>query len=379
MGYIYKFKNYKSLNDIRKDEDYILEIEKIKDDKNSERDKLKDLRLGGLIHRKIRDNIINYLIKDDDELYEMMSYKNNKREGKNVRLYDLCNRIENMINNELRIDNININKGVAFPVGLSINNIVAHDSSYNGDDRILKYDDIIKIDYGIHINGHIIDSAFTFSYSDKYNDLIESTKEATLNAIKYSGIDTAIEDITDIIEETIKSYDIELNKKIYDINPVQGLGGHNILPYEIHGGKIILSHKDYPENLKNLRMRENELYAIETFATNSDGIIKQSTNIITHYMLNKNYLKNSFKFTFNATKDCYDWIIKKRKTLPFSIKWIHDDLYKKIGNKYKFGIKELLEKNIINGYPAIETEIGSFSSQDEKTIYIHEYGKEILS
>lgn len=321
-------------------------------------ERLRDLRKAGEIHREVKKFILNNL-------------------RGNMRLFDLCNIIENKINELSNVNTININKGIAFPVGLSINNVVAHDSSFHGDERILKREDLIKIDYGVHMNGHIIDSAFTYSLSDKYNNLIDCTKEATLNAIKYIGIDMFMSEVSYIIEETIKSYEIEINGKIYNINAVCNLGGHNILPFQIHGDKFLLSHNDY-KLVKDCKIEEKDLLAIETFATTGNGNIKQSSNYMTHYMLNRMNSERA-KFTFNATNDCYNWIINNRKSLPFSIKWIHEGLFNKIGNKYKIGIKELLNKNILIGYPALCDEEGNYSSQDEKTIYIHEYGKEILS
>ena len=63
--------------------------------------------------------------------------------------------------------------GVGFPVGLSINECAAHWTPNPGEKRTLKSDDLIKIDYGVHIDGCIADSAFTFSFDEKFNELIK--------------------------------------------------------------------------------------------------------------------------------------------------------------------------------------------------------------
>src|SRR5690606_15190410 len=119
------------------------------------------------------------------------------------------------------------------------------------------------------------------------------------------------------IKEIIESYEITLNNKTYKINAVSGIGGHNILPYQIHAGKIILCNPQYPANCKNMRMDTNELYAIETFASTGKGFIKDSQNAITHYSLNRNNQKPNQKFTFSCTNDVYNWITHNRSTLPF--------------------------------------------------------------
>jgi len=50
----------------------------------------------------------------------------------------------------------------AFPVNIGINNIAAHYTSPLKDDNlVIKNGDIVKIDLGVHIEGYIVDTAFT--------------------------------------------------------------------------------------------------------------------------------------------------------------------------------------------------------------------------
>jgi methionyl aminopeptidase len=217
---------------------------------------------------------------------------------------ELCNFIKKNITEYFGENNLN--SGIAFPVGININNIVAHDSAYISDTRKIKNKDVIKIDYGTHVNGHIIDSAFTFSFVDDYDNLILATRDATDKAIKMAGVDVLLTDLTDEISEVIKSYELNLNNKTYNINPVYGIGGHNIKQYQIHGGKLILSRQPYPEENKD-RMEEGEIYAIETFASTGSGNIYQDNTIpITHYMLNNS---NNNNLKLKSSKKILNWIL----------------------------------------------------------------------
>ena len=74
--------------------------------------------------------------------------------------------------------------GLAFPTGCSLNNCAAHYTPNAGDDTVLQYDDVCKIDFGTHINGHIIDCAWTVSFNPKYDKLLEAVKAATNAGIK---------------------------------------------------------------------------------------------------------------------------------------------------------------------------------------------------
>ena len=43
--------------------------------------------------------------------------------------------------------------GIAFPTGCSINDVAAHYSPNTGDNTVLKYGDVMKVDFGTQIGG----------------------------------------------------------------------------------------------------------------------------------------------------------------------------------------------------------------------------------
>lgn len=49
---------------------------------------------------------------------------------------------------------------------------------------MLLADDVMKIDFGTHIRGHIIDSAFTVAFNPRYDPLLAAVKAATNTGIK---------------------------------------------------------------------------------------------------------------------------------------------------------------------------------------------------
>jgi methionyl aminopeptidase len=98
-----------------------------------------------------------------------------------LNLKDIAILIENKIKEETNFDiNNPLNGGIGFPVGLSLNNCAAHYTpNYNETNIILKENDILKIDYGTHIYGTIIDSAFTLHFDPKYDEFIQISKNIT--------------------------------------------------------------------------------------------------------------------------------------------------------------------------------------------------------
>ena len=45
---------------------------------------------------------------------------------------------------------------------------------------VLQYDDVCKIDFGTHVNGRIVDCAFTLTFNDKYDKLLEGVRAVSI-------------------------------------------------------------------------------------------------------------------------------------------------------------------------------------------------------
>ena len=281
-------------------------------------------------------------------------------------LHDIATLIENKIKEETKFDNNNpLKAGIAFPIGLSLNNCAAHYTpNYNESSIILKDSDILKIDYGVHTNGVIIDSAFTIHFNEKYDEFIRISKNLTNFAVKKCGPDVILGEIGDDIIEYISSKEIIIDNKKHKLTTMHDLSGHNIMPYEIHAGKAVPNISIfYPK-----RMSENEYYAIEPFITTGYGetIIKDP---ISHYMVNKDYdIINNLK---TSEKKVYDIIKKNYHTLPFCQKWLYE-----LDNQTDYDniLKRLEFKKVISSFPPLYDIDNSIISQFEHTIFIKSNG-----
>ena len=77
---------------------------------------------------------------------------------------------------------IELGGNLAFPVNFSINNIAAHYTSPMRDDNLtLNEGDIVKLDLGVHIDGYIVDTAYSVSFND--DEALENIIQATEVAV----------------------------------------------------------------------------------------------------------------------------------------------------------------------------------------------------
>ena len=318
----------------------------------------KDLLLSGQIHKKVRKYITQELLGE---------------EYKEIKLYDLATNIENKIKELTKFDcNNPLNGGVAFPTGLNINHCAAHWTPNPKDKhQILGCNDLIKIDYGVHVNGMITDGAFSFSFSHKYDNLIKASQEATRTGISLTGPDAYLGDIGKSIQEIIESYEVTIDDTIYPLKSIGDLSGHQISKYKIHAGKPVPNIL-FPMMMNNdkFRMREGEVYAIETFPTTGSGSVKEDDDPTqcSHYMANYNS-PAKYNTHIVGRSDYTKSIHREFNTLAFCKRWIKE---KNLLQTKKF--RKAVKRGIFVGHPPMYSESNSFVAQTEHTIYISPKG-----
>ncbi|XP_955286.1 methionine aminopeptidase, putative [Theileria annulata] len=262
-----------------------------------------------------------------------------------------------------------LKSGWGFPTGCSLNSCAAHYTPNYGDKTVFEKDDIMKLDFGTHVNGYIIDSAFTIAFDEKYDPLIESTKEATNTGLKLAGIDARTSELGEAIEEVIESFEITLKNRTHKIKPIRNLTGHNIGQYIIHAGKAVpIVGKSGNRDI----MEEGDVFAIETFATTGSGTVVEKMDC-SHYMKNPNSIYAPIRL--KSARESLNVINREFSTLPFCKRWL-DDLTNKRGSLV---LRNLVDAGIIVPYPPLCDNNNSFTSQMEHTILLRPTCKEVLS
>mmetsp|Transcript_6664 Transcript_6664/g.10089 ORF Transcript_6664/g.10089 Transcript_6664/m.10089 type:complete len:501 (-) Transcript_6664:191-1693(-) len=283
-----------------------------------------------------------------------------------IKLIDMCEKIENM--NRKLVEENGLQAGIAFPTGCSLNYCAAHYTPNAGDNTVLKYDDVMKVDYGTQIGGRIIDCAFTVAFNPVYDPLLEAVKAATNAGIKAAGIDVRLTDVGEAIQEVMESYEVEIEGKVYPVKCIRNLHGHSIGPYQIHAGKSVPIVK----NGDNTKMEEGEFFAIETFGSTGKGKVNDDLDC-SHYM--KRFDAGFTTIRTAKAKQLLKTIDQNFGTLAFCKRFLD-----RLGEeKYGMALKHLCDIGLVDPYPPLSDIKGCYTAQYEHTLILRPTVKEVLS
>ncbi|MFX0009940.1 MAG: type II methionyl aminopeptidase [Candidatus Hermodarchaeota archaeon] len=266
-----------------------------------------------------------------------------------TQVFDLIEKAESKI--------VELGGNSAFPVNVSINNIAAHYTSPIKDDGlIIENGDIVKIDLGVHIDGYIVDTAFSVSFND--NNSLENIIQAT---------EVAVEAAKMMVKP--KCHTREIGKKIESIvkgfkfNPIKQLGGHQVERWTVHGKKQLPELGTQGGDV----MEEGEVYAVEIFASTGEGIIHNTRN---SYIYELNPYAGRVPLRRKLSKQILGYINKNFQTLPFAERWLAKEFRMGIA----FGLQELVQQGKLQAHYVLSEEKGVFVAQTEETLLITEDG-----
>ena len=247
----------------------------------------------------------------------------------------------------------------AFPTGVGVNEVTAHYAPQKDETGKIQESDVVKIDYGVHIDGYVADTSVTLSENPSYQSMLEATERALQAAIDVVKRDRRIGEIGRAIEAAAQAD---------GFRPISNLSGHTIQQYVVHAGKSIPNI--YAVGLPMLN--KGDVFAIEPFLTTRDaaGYVVESPaeNIFSLAVRKRTGSKELDELT--------DMIWASRKTLPFSPRWF-DQSYKE--GRLIALLKELEKRRLVRSYPTLVEASGKPVAQFEHTMTIEDGGLVILT
>ena len=243
----------------------------------------------------------------------------------------------------------------SFPSQVSLDHVAAHYCP-DADDKIVLDSQVCKLDIGACFNGCLGDNAVTVDLSGNYSDLVAASEKALAAAISIVKTGVALGEVGRVIQEAIASY---------GFSPIRNLSGHGLGKFEIHTKPTVPNF----DNGDKTVLHENEVIAIEPFATTGKGKIYESSNAGV-------FMQTSEKQTRELAVRKVLEQIRSYEKLPFAKRWLHKEFP---AFKVSIALKVLEQQGIIQSFPPLIEEAKGIVSQAEKTVLVKADGCEVLT
>lgn len=237
--------------------------------------------------------------------------------------------------------NKKMEKGVAFPVCLSLNDICGHFSPLKGESVSLSEGDLVKVDLGVHIDGYPVVLA--------HSKVIGKADEAKARAMSagYDALETAAkllrpdntnDQITKAMGEVISAYNCQ---------PLEGVLSHEIKRYVIDGNNVIISKENHQNKVAQIKFETEDVFALDVYVTanGEEGKTKESELRTTVFKRNIDITqdlktKNGKAFLTDIRNRFHD--------LGFSLINFDDEL------KARSGVNECIKSGHVQPYPVLQ-------------------------
>ena len=180
-------------------------------------------------------------------------------------------------------------KGLAFPTCISVNNVVGHLSPFANDIRELKEGDLVKVDVGVHIDGYIGVMAHTVLVHPQsqiptaVNPL--TGKRANLLLATQTIHDTLIRMLRPGNTNSQISAAIQRICAVWDVRPVAGVLSHRMDRFVIDSKECILNRAtgegEVEQKVEEHTFKVNDVYALD-IVLSSGEVLHTYTHTHTH-------------------------------------------------------------------------------------------------
>ena len=244
-----------------------------------------------------------------------------------------------------------IEKGLAFPTCVSINECVCHNSPLASEEQPpVKDGDVVKIDLGCYIDGYIAVGAHTTVVGDQptaakpmvgpFADCITAAHIASEVATKMVKPGNTNQQVTAAINNVAKTF---------GVNCVAGCLSHQMKRYIIDGNKTIILKEDVEQQVEDHAFAVNEVYAIDVCMSTGEGTPREADMRTSVY---KRSVDKQYRLKMRASRYLFNEVNAKHPTLPFTLRALPDE------RQARMGVVECLKHDLMQPYPVLYERAG---------------------
>jgi len=273
----------------------------------------------------------------------------------------VCGQVDEFVEEELKKVFSNkkskkLERGIAFPCCLSVNEKAAHFSPCPDDSMALVTEDLVKIEVGAHIDGYAANAAHTIVVGGKSKgrqaDAILAAWNAFQAAQKTLKVGGLNQEVTANIQKVCEAF---------DCNAVQGVLSHKMKKHLNDGNESIINKETPEQRVEDWEFAPGDIIGLDVYVSSGEGMPKELDIRTTVY---KREMDQHYNLKSKHARQFFHTVNQKYPTLPFSIRGFEDLTGAKVG------VKECLTHELLMDYPVLGEKKGDFIAQFKGTIAV---------
>jgi len=250
-----------------------------------------------------------------------------------------------------------IEKGIAFPTCISVNELVGHFSPLKGESKTLKEGDVVKVDMACHIDGFIAAAAHTVlvgveKVEDSRADVVMAAWNAAEAALRLVQVGNTNTQVTEAFGKIAADFKVK---------PMQGVLSHQMKKHVIDGNRCIISCETAEEKVDEFEFEMNEVYSIDIVMSTGEGKGKETEVRSTVY---KRAVDTAYNLKTQKARQFISEINRRFPVLPFTLRAIEDEQVARIG------VSEARRHELLEEYPVLKEKDGQFVAQFKFTLLL---------
>jgi len=273
------------------------------------------------------------------------------------------------------VKGVKVNKGIAFPTSISVNNAVAHFSPLASDalsSQVLAKDDVVKIQLGAQIDGFASITAETIVVGASAENPVTGRRADVIKAAW-----TAAEAAMRLVKVGNKNWAVtEAVTKVaaaWDCKPVEGMLSCQQTQNVIDGKKRVILNPTAQQktDLETAVFAENEVYGIDILVSSGeDGKARVEESRTTIYQRDSTV---SYQLKMKTSRAVFSEVQKKAGAFPFNIRCLEDE------KRSRMGLQEAVQHNLVKPYEVIYTPANTFVAGYHFTIALLPGGPSLIT
>jgi len=254
-----------------------------------------------------------------------------------------------------KVKGVAVEKGVAFPVCISVNDVICNNSPLGSDEmEPIKTGDIIKIDLGCHIDGYISVAAHTLIVpeSPDANLKVDDEDIGNVAVAAYNAMVVAAASIKAGAKNTEVTKVVNRVATAYGVNAISSVRMHQMKRFVIDGVKEVALKEPTPDEIEagdekvdECTFEQSEVYAVDVAMSTGEGKPRPSGVLRTTVF--KRNVEANYRLKMKNSRYLLSEVDKKFPTLPFTLAHFDDE------RAAKMGVTECVSHGLLTPYPVL--------------------------